>query len=586
MITQFVNNGTDLEVLNKSYESMPIEQQEEIAKALKKDGLVLVDVQVNGKHGVYTRKQWKKASDVKKDKGKSSTKEKKEEPASNNDKQDNGNNPYPDYVNKTHVGVPKTHSSTYFNENNAIEFAKQLHDNGATNIEISSSVDGWGQTKYRVAWDKEEKKQSNVKTANKPAKVATPSKAKQDSSSNVSVPKTKADIQSMIASGKSRNDIIELAKKSGISWKENDHEGINWMRCCMALTASNKTKVDSTNNKATKSVAPKDIPSRSNPVFLGDALTKRIKRNPKNTGVFQTGKDSFIVDNGQASPDEYTRTEFINTFGVDPMSSKKAIKATDEEWAAGEKYHEAQNKAKAEKEAKQKADFEKDWNKRIANDSTEAQDKIKAAGAPDTALANKIKAAKDFDTNTLPKHTIIVADDGTVYEHTCDKGDNRIWKVTPPGKESFASYGGSAPSGNFKVYHGDAATAEKYEKIHKERIADNIKKEQERQNTEELEKLKGMNVVSGSNKLIKLSAALKTAIESSWNAPRGKAKEAKAAIKEAEDKLDAFVKQFGKDAKIKITNKDGDIKVRSIGLASSYYNYITDDSTTVDIYSK
>ena len=69
MITQFVNKGTDLEVLNKSYESMPLEQQEELAKALKKDGLVLVDVQVNGKHGTYTRKQWKKASDVKKNEG-------------------------------------------------------------------------------------------------------------------------------------------------------------------------------------------------------------------------------------------------------------------------------------------------------------------------------------------------------------------------------------------------------------------------------------------------------------------------------------------------------------------------------------
>lgn len=317
MITQFVNNGTDLEMLNKSYESMPLEQQEELAKALKKDGLVLVDVQVNGKHGTYTRKQWKKASDVKKNEGKSSkgapdadkqkavpqvikgkhmsdlrdnlkehglvldsvhnngihddeevtmydkdkntytakanvysdggvelrkiTKEKKKETVSDNDKQDNSSNPYPDYVNKTNVGVPKAHSSSYFSEKKAIEFAKQLHDNGATNIEISSAEDAFNQTQYRVAWDKEEKKQSDTKADNKPTKkAAATSKVKQDSSSNVSAPKTKADIQSMLASGKSRNDIIELAKKSGISWKENGHEGINWMRCCMALTKASK----------------------------------------------------------------------------------------------------------------------------------------------------------------------------------------------------------------------------------------------------------------------------------------------------------------------------------------------------------
>ena len=444
MVTQFVNNGTDLEVLNKSYESMPLEQQEELAKALKKDGLVLVDVQVNGKHGVYTRKQWKKASDVKKDEGKSSkgapdtmgalnsvsitdtksqralaaaldaapvgtkietgmtqmgfsdkgkvswekkdsplsgskpwvktggsnsgftdtptgvaqqiasmkarpdkcgkpdfkvhtpdsndkadtkqptdkqsnnkqkavpqvikgkhmsdlkdnlkehglvldsihnngiqddeevtmydkdkntytakaslysdggielrkiTKEKKEETVSDNgnDKQKNSGNPYPDYVNKTKVGVPKAHSSSYSSEKKAIEFAKQLHDNGATNIEISSAEDAFNQTQYRVAWDKEEKKQNDTKEGNKPTKKAdAPSKSKQDSATTVSVPKTKADIQSMLASGKSRNDIIELAKKSGISWKENGHEGINWMRCCMALT---KKDTDSSSTK-------------------------------------------------------------------------------------------------------------------------------------------------------------------------------------------------------------------------------------------------------------------------------------------------------------------------------------------------
>lgn len=28
---------------------------------------------------------------------------------------------------------------------------------------------------------------------------------------------------------------MEKVKASGITWKENDHEGINWMRCCMAL---------------------------------------------------------------------------------------------------------------------------------------------------------------------------------------------------------------------------------------------------------------------------------------------------------------------------------------------------------------
>ena len=622
MVTQFVNNGTDLEVLNKSYESMPLEQQEKLAKALKKDGLVLVDVQVNGKHGVYTRKQWKKASDVKKNEGKSSNQLKdvpqsilrakiisdtigaeslnealedankkvskvwsydkgkgetevyqvgnklgatifdgdkttyfiadgsnpktavwtvlgndsknyeameswisqlKEGKEEKTEKQDSSNS-YPDYVNKTNVGVPKAHSSSYFSEKKAIEFAKQLHDNGATNIEISSTKDGFNQTQYRVAWDKEEKKQSTQKNTDKSSanisqkdldeatsflgdkdkrswyyvhtpqefksgslkfgstitmaiddimrpltskekrdqvtvntvvaylqerysktggvlgkitkddlkdiqgnldkyrdgklwgvkyhngkdsngnvigdnqakttkKVADTSKAKQNSSSdsskitnikptkpthgtyaaesnlmndegeidqtytgkingeeveiyrvgdkllaayvdddgneifytssgkdpskanwenigedydkagkhlisglskdssNVSVPKTKADIQSMLASGKSRNDIIELAKKSGISWKENDHKDINWMRCCMALTKVPSASTTNTNSEYN----PKNTTPPGRTKFNEVAKTLSEKTHPDDVNYLVNQVDDVSV---------------------------------------------------------------------------------------------------------------------------------------------------------------------------------------------------------------------------------------------------------------------------------------------------
>lgn len=32
-----------------------------------------------------------------------------------------------------------------------------------------------------------------------------------------------------------KKSFMEKAKAQGITWKENDHEGINWMRCCMAM---------------------------------------------------------------------------------------------------------------------------------------------------------------------------------------------------------------------------------------------------------------------------------------------------------------------------------------------------------------
>lgn len=45
----------------------------------------------------------------------------------------------------------------------------------------------------------------------------------------------KQSLAEMLSSGTSRVDIMAAAKEQGISWKENDHEGINWMRASMAI---------------------------------------------------------------------------------------------------------------------------------------------------------------------------------------------------------------------------------------------------------------------------------------------------------------------------------------------------------------
>lgn len=63
-VTVFVNRGADLDILKSMYNSNPTEDLE---KALKKEGLTLMDVEVKGKHGVYHRKQWVKIDKNKKD---------------------------------------------------------------------------------------------------------------------------------------------------------------------------------------------------------------------------------------------------------------------------------------------------------------------------------------------------------------------------------------------------------------------------------------------------------------------------------------------------------------------------------------
>jgi len=64
-INSFVNGGADEALLKSLAADERYQDNEELAKALKKEGLVQVQTTVNSKHGTYTRMQWKKASDVK-----------------------------------------------------------------------------------------------------------------------------------------------------------------------------------------------------------------------------------------------------------------------------------------------------------------------------------------------------------------------------------------------------------------------------------------------------------------------------------------------------------------------------------------
>lgn len=46
---------------------------------------------------------------------------------------------------------------------------------------------------------------------------------------------SKSALVALLGKGYSRQDIMSQAEKSGITWKKNDHEGINWMRASMAI---------------------------------------------------------------------------------------------------------------------------------------------------------------------------------------------------------------------------------------------------------------------------------------------------------------------------------------------------------------
>ena len=73
----------------------------------------------------------------------------------------------------------------------------------------------------------------------------------------------KQQITNLVASGKSREDCMSEFKAAGVTWKESDNAGINWMRACMAMNkylTSNKvnSSQDADNSSQDVSASPKD----------------------------------------------------------------------------------------------------------------------------------------------------------------------------------------------------------------------------------------------------------------------------------------------------------------------------------------
>lgn len=227
MMINFVNNGTDLEVLNKSFESMPLEQQQELSKALKRDGLVLVDVQVRGKHGVYTRKQWKKASDVKGAAAKAA-----------------GNNA---------DAVGKDFSATVDSAGTKLE--KEAHNlcvgrlksegvNLKNDNEVSNELAGYAMELKESGTTRQEKKHyrelANL-INNWSGEYSAPTEDKKSNQSTGSTGDTSKETKAAVSDLRKQHGadkVMAAAKAAGISWKENSNAGINWMRCAMAMAKS------------------------------------------------------------------------------------------------------------------------------------------------------------------------------------------------------------------------------------------------------------------------------------------------------------------------------------------------------------
>lgn len=134
--------------------------------------------------------------------------------------------------------------------------------------------------------------------------------AKTDSSKKLSKEDAKKKTQTLTSDvnkdAKSRNEFMSKVKGQGITWKENDNPGINWMRCCMALNAhfQNGGEFTSTagSSLSTKELRGKSVDSlkklyRNNK--SSDADKKIIMSELNTRGVyFNSDKNRFYTKGG------------------------------------------------------------------------------------------------------------------------------------------------------------------------------------------------------------------------------------------------------------------------------------------------
>lgn len=118
------------------------------------------------------------------------------------------------------------------------DLIKAMSKQGLVQREVT--VQGSHGTFTRKQWVRASEEQTNPRQASKQDEPAAGSKTSTDlsefmSGKTLNGKTPKAGIVSVLSSGVSRKDLMSAAKEAGVTWKENDNEGINWMRASMAI---------------------------------------------------------------------------------------------------------------------------------------------------------------------------------------------------------------------------------------------------------------------------------------------------------------------------------------------------------------
>ena len=292
-LNQFVDNGSDMTTVNHMEQSAPY--PEVLEKAMDKTKLVQKEVQVKGKNGqTFTRKQWVKAGEeqkdfqykldktnsgkvgavwvIKPDGGKEAATVSNEAPHS--------------FTDKSEVTVEGKPFTIYKNGNNLIAVEKSTKSTKPSDVNVKSS-----QPKATLS--------------------ATGSSAKQQ-------------LVDMLASGKSREDIMSEFKSQGVTWKHSDNQGINWMRASMAIQKHMNNNSDKSQNIFDHKSASKTLSDICTTVRNGGDVKKAVNEAakvltevPDGTILTTSGnrgvKFQYEKKNGKwvtSKGDEYTSEKF------------------------------------------------------------------------------------------------------------------------------------------------------------------------------------------------------------------------------------------------------------------------------------
>lgn len=219
---------------------------ESLVKGIDKSKMVQVQVTVRGKNGTFTRKQWKRASDVSSSDtviskpDDSSTKTPKQDKPAGNSKQrlaqmlgSHSRDEVMDFAKKngvqwaehSHVGINWMRAS--------IAIQKHIDSNG----DVWKSFEDGSQTQQPDVQKDGNSGQNDAKT-DKVDKTSDDSKKTQKTAKKQSKPdkpKVDKDGSKKLVEKLGKDETLEAMKAKGIIWKESDHAGINWMRAMQAL---------------------------------------------------------------------------------------------------------------------------------------------------------------------------------------------------------------------------------------------------------------------------------------------------------------------------------------------------------------